>query len=254
VLFLAALLAFRGKSKVAQRLLISLFVYVVVTSIISPQLLGLTSVSDIRYLAGCLPLCIAITSVVLIYVARKRVLLGVLLALLACGTNVLNGGWVLKQGARSLICEYVGEIFSSAEDPYTPTAAWINSKIPPGASIWVLPDYMTYPLMYHAPKAVYAWQLNPEQRSEEQFKSLPAIHFKGLEVPDYIIVFGPTVIQIRLMLEQWKLQGVAFEEMVRVNTFWKDLYRPELFWRTFKPITGYDLDTQAIYIFKHLKS
>jgi hypothetical protein len=254
VLIVAAVLAIQMGSVPLRRLLLALLVYVVIITMLSTQLLESAAVADIRYLAGCLPFCIAITSVVLIYVTRKRVLLGVLLALLACGTNVLNGGWLLKQGARSLICEYVSEIFSPAEDPYTPTAAWINSKIPPGASIWVLPDYMTYPLMYHAPRAVYAWQLSPEQRSEEQFKRLPDIHFKGLEVPDYIIVFGPTVIQIRLMLEQWKLQGVAFEEMVRVNTFWKDLYRPELFWRTFKPITGYDLDTQAIYIFKHLKS
>ena len=37
-----------------------------------------------------------------------------------------------------------------------------------------------------------------------------------------------------------------------LDFFWKDLYRPELFWRTFKPITGYNKNIEAIYVFKHV--
>ena len=90
----------------------------------------------------------------------------------------------------------------------------------------------------------------PSRKKTPQFKDLPDIHFKGVVLPDYIIIFGPMVAQIRAMLQQWRGQGADYEEIYRINTFWKDLYRPELFWRTFKPITGSDPETQAIYIFK----
>jgi hypothetical protein len=109
---------------------------------------------------------------------------------------------------------------------------------------------MTYPLMFHAPQAVYAWQLRPEQKDEEQFKNLPDIHFQGLVPPDYIVAFGPSVVQIRQLVSQWSLQGMNYQEVTRLLIFWKDLYRPELFWRTFKPIENFDPNTEAIYIFK----
>ena len=239
---------FRGSSTL-RRFLTALTVYVVVITVLSTQLLEGATLSDIRYMAGALPICIGITSVVLILVIRMKQFLGWVLAVVVYTTTLLNGGQ-----PRSLAAEYIGELLSPTEDPYQPTAQWIRENISPGSSIWVLPEYMNYPLMFHAPNAVYAWQLNPEQKKEAQFRNLPPIHFKGVTLPDYIIVFGPTVTQIRGLLEQWSQQGIQYEPIYTINTFWKDLYRPELFWRTFKPITGYDPETQAIYIFKHLIS
>jgi len=104
--------------------------------------------------------------------------------------------------------------------------------------------------MFHAPNGIYAWQLMPEQRQEEQFKNLPDIHFQGLVPPDFIVVFGPSVEQVRQLIGQWSMQGLRYQEVTRLMTFWKDLYRPELFWRTFKPIEKFDPNTEAIYIFQ----
>jgi hypothetical protein len=104
--------------------------------------------------------------------------------------------------------------------------------------------------MFHAPQAVYAWQLRLQQKDEEQFKNLPDIHFQGLVPPDFIVAFGPSVVQIRLLASQWSLQGINYQEVTRLLIFWKDLYRPELFWRTFKTIENFDSNTEAIYIFK----
>lgn len=235
---------FRG-NQILRRLLVALTVYALVITALSTQLLESASLADIRYMAGALPICIGITAIVLVLVFRKQRLLGVGLTVVACGTSLLNGGVL-----RSLPVEYVSEIFSTAEDPYKPAAAWIQDHVPDGDSVWVLPDYMAYPLMYHASNAVYAWQLRPDQKQERQFSHLPDIHFKGLVPPDYIVVFGPMVLQIRPMLESWRSRGVSYNEVYRINTFWKDLYRPELFWRTFKPITGFDIETQGVYVFK----
>jgi hypothetical protein len=44
--------------------------------------------------------------------------------------------------------------------------------------------------------------------------------------------------------------GVNYAQVATIDIFWKDLYRPELFWRTFEAVKGYDPKTQAIYVFK----
>jgi hypothetical protein len=107
--------------------------------------------------------------------------------------------------------------------------------------------------MFHAPELVYAWQLNETQRREGQFSKLPLIHFKGVQMPDYIIVFGPLVVQVREMLRQWKSNGVNFTNISVINVFWKDLYRPELFWRSFTTIPSPYKQTQCVYVFKKVE-
>lgn len=227
--------------------------YTLIISFVSPQIIKQASLADIRYLAPLIPAGVAIGVRTLLLLFANHQGFAVAFAIPVFLTNILNGGVFTNEGVRSVPLEFCGELLSPPEEPYTPAAKWINQNVPKGASIWVLPDYMTYPLMFHAPDAVYAWQLRPDQKKEEQFKDLPDIHFQGLVSPDYIVVFGPSVIQIRELLQRWKSMGVQYDEIYRINAFWKDLYRPELFWRTFKPITGFDPETQAIYIFKHIQ-
>ena len=250
VVLLAIFLAISSKENIIRRLLVSLIIYIITITILSTQLLSETSLADVRYMAGCLPICIAITSYAVIVLVQKNIILGLVFALIACGTNIFNGGAFWEGGVRSLICQYIVEIFSPVEDPYTPASQWISRTLKPGATIMVLPDYMTYPLMYHAPNATYAWQLSPEQQSNAQFKDLPPIHFQGKEFPEYIMVFGPLVSQVDSTLSNWDLHGIHYKRIATINTFWKDLYRPEIFWRVFKPLKEYDLNSQAIYIYK----
>ena len=120
--------------------------------------------------------------------------------------------------------------------------------MPEGASVWVLPFYSAYPLMFHAPKALYAWQLKWPPRAD--FADLPRIHFMGQEPPDYLVAFGPYLGRMMQVLESSNHPEVAYEPVEKINVFWKDSYRPELIWRTFQPITDFDPNSQAIYIFR----
>ena len=58
------------------------------------------------------------------------------------------------------------------------------------------------------------------------------------------------VVQVREMLKEWKKQGVIFTQISTVDVFWKDLYRPELFWRSFSSLPKTDDQTQGVYVFK----
>ena len=51
-------------------------------------------------------------------------------------------------------------------------------------------------------------------------------------------------------IKKWNRPGVQYEQVALIDYYWLDAYRPELFWRKFKPITKYDRGREAIYIFK----
>ena len=233
---------------------IAVVVYTFTISLLSPQVTTVSLFADIRYLVPLIPVFIALgVRTLLLLFGRRRVLL-VIVAFLCFWTNLLYAPSLIKKEHRFLTLDYLRELLHPIQEPYRPVADWINAHLSEGNTIWVLPDYMAYPLMYHAPKAVYAWQLNEGQRSERQFNKLPPIHFKGLEMPDYIIVFGPQVKQILQMIEEYKAKGVQYKEVDVIDAYWRDVFRPELFWRSFRTIEGYDLETDAVYVFKLIAS
>lgn len=253
LLLLAVPVAVYMRDRWLKRMLLALLFFVLGMTALSTQIVSNTSVADVRYLSAIVPLCIGIevlTLRTLILKFRYPLALSILTGLLVFGTNVSNDGPLLWSDTRSTIAAFVGELLNPPPDPYTAASKWVNENVREGESIWVVPDYMTYPLMFHAPKAVYAWQLEPDNK-DPQFAGLPPIHFKGRVPPDYILAFGPVVQQIRQILPNW--QGVSYEEAARIDCFWKDLYRPELFWRSFTPIKNYNPALEAIYVFKRRK-
>ncbi len=223
-------------------------VYCFVMAMVSPQPISETFAADVRYLIPLIPLCMALeVAVIRILTRRAPAWACVSVGAVVFGTNLLNGGLFFQEGVRSTAWSFVRELVSPPSDPYTEAAKWINGNVPENASIWVLPDYATYPLIYHAPKAIYAWQL--AWPPEPQFRGLPEIHFQGRIFPDYIVCFGPVVREAMGLMQGWRDAGTRYEKAATIDFFWKDVYRPELFWRSFTAIKNYDRG-DAIYVFK----
>jgi hypothetical protein len=226
---------------------LALGIYVAVVTLVSPQPMRVTGVADVRYLVPIIPLCMAIgvLSLHAISLRSRRLALG--LGFIAFGTSLLPGGRQSQPGQGSTIVEYIHELVQPPGDPYSAAARWINAHVLPGRSVLVLPDYMTYPLMYHAPSVVYAWQLiDPPQ---PQFRDLAPIHFAARVPPDYIVAFG------RVTLyhggpSPGELQS-HYRQIDTLDIFCKDMYRPELFLRTFRPVSKspYDRQNGLIYIY-----
>jgi hypothetical protein len=107
---------------------------------------------------------------------------------------------------------------------------------------------MMYPLMYHAPLPVYAWQLKYPP-SQAQFVGLAPIHYFGQTPPDFVILFG---IQHEDILQALRAigGGVDYALADRLNYFWVPTQRPELFARAFSPVRQFNPDTEAIYVFR----
>lgn len=248
LVLVACFLAWKTKDQLLSRMLVALFLYVGFVSLVSPQTLSNTSVADVRYLVPVIPLGIAIATLVIIRVSAGYRILGIGLALLAFQTNLLNGGPLLQSGTRSSIAEFTRELFVPNPEPYTPAADWIIKNVKSGESVAVFPDYMVYPLMFRSPLPTYAWQLKPGV--ESRFGNVPDIHWEGRQPPDYFVLFGPVVNEFLKNAPHWDSRGWRYEHAATLNTFWKDLYRPELFWRTFRPVGRFDPDWEAIQIFR----
>jgi hypothetical protein len=225
-----------------------------ILSAVTTQVRSVTTVADVRYIVFLIPLGIALGAWAVCAILPNRMALSLLLAAVAFFSNILNGGMYFNwsDGMRSTTYCFVRELFHPANtDPYKETARWVRNNIATGKSVCVASQTNDlYPLMFAAPNALYAWQF--DNRDKPQFASLPAIHFKGEVMPDYLIGFGPQVEQLRQDLNRYSQKGVEYRMEARIDVFWKDLYRPELFWRTFTPITNYNKDRDVVFVFKRV--
>jgi hypothetical protein len=241
--------------------------------------------ATVRYLAVVIPICIY-TSVLSIQALTGRAKwLAVPLAVLAFGTNALHGGplvgvdnkamfsKIIAHGRiRSTVVEFTRELMDPPPSAYRATADWINVNLKENETVWVMPDFATYPLMFHAPRALYAWQIRPhfadwyafyrapedmfeeqlKKRKEGQFKGLPEIHFYGQIPPDYVIAFGPHAVLADTSMKRLRKRGVHYAMAKQIGLYWYDLIRPELFWHSFREIKDFSRASEAIYIFKRL--
>jgi hypothetical protein len=250
---------------------LGILLYCVVVGVLSPQPAPPTGhlsddYTELRYLAPLIPLCIFLGARVILALTdltRRIAWLAIPLAALAFGSNVLHGG-PYAGGSQyaagevlppktfdSTIVRFVGELISPPPSSYRATADWINQNVQPQQSIWVLPEYSAYPLMYHAPKALYAWQLAypPE---EEQFRSLPEIHFKGRLAPDFIIAGGYNAADAKRQLDAWaRRNGPRYRVVHIVPLYWYDLTRPEIFWHAFSKVE-IDPKRHGVFILQHV--
>jgi len=234
---------------------VAMAVYIAGVALVSPQIIGHNVEGEVRYLTPVIPLALALQTGTLCALLERRERLLIVAVLVVFGTNLLNYWPTGSRGLhpwelRSTILSYLGELSLPQAEPFTPTAQWINENVPEGASICVEPYYMIYSLMFHAPKALYGWQLSWPPRPE--FAGLPRIHFIGQEPPDYLICFGPAAAQMTQALQAWNRPDAHYQEVNTINVYWQDGYRPELYWRNFQSTTYFNHDTEAVYIFKRI--
>jgi hypothetical protein len=233
-----------------RRATVALAVGIAVITIASPQKTAGALVADVRYLSSLIPICIAVEAMTLRAVCGRWVLyVGVPIACVLFETNLLQGSWLCDQRFRPPIRSTVGlfieELADPPPDPFTAAANWINSNVDDSASILVLPDYVCYPLMFHAPKAIYAWQL--DDKADPIYQTLPAINFQNRVPPDYIMIFGRAAQPANTLT----LGGVIQYPLVAtLDVYGRDAFRPEMFLRSFRPITGFDPMVDGIRIYK----
>jgi hypothetical protein len=237
---IAPLLYFLKRDQTLLRGPLIMLVYIATMTALSPQVVSITEVADVRYLVPIIPLGIAIVVAAARAVDRWVWPVGTVLVAVGFASNLVHLTWLGATPPRCTPYLYCRELLHPLPEPYGPTAAWINAHVRPGQSILVMSDYMfmIYPMMFHAPAPTYAWQI--PDHSDPQFAGLPPIHFFREALPDYIIAAGPRQISIA--------SRFGYRPEAVLDVYWQQLYRPELFWRIFTPVTRYDHTMEVIYI------
>jgi hypothetical protein len=257
LILIAPLLYFYTKDKRLLRGPLTIFIYCLTISMLSHQRVGPITIAIVRYIAPLIPLCIITSAFSIHALTAKKKWLAVLLAVLAFSTNIFHGGTHINKaffskhipdsGFRSTIAEFTKKLISPPPSAYRETSNWINRNIKQKESILVMPGFATYPLMYHASKAMYAWQLKEETG---QFIGLDDNHFMNRIPPEYIIVFGPPIKRINRLFKKLEERDIHYLQVERLNLYWYDLIRPELYWHSFDEIQSFSSSSEAIYIFK----
>ncbi len=248
LLLAAPVIAVLARSVWLTRAVVALAVGIFVISVVSPQNPSNTHVADVRYLSFLIPLCIAVGVLTLLPLAHLSLGLTVVIACVAFGSNLLNFSPLTEAPLRSTPYAYARELVSPVPEPFTPVAEWIHANVKPGESVLVVPPYATYPLMFHAPHAVYAWQLSDPP--PPGLAHLPPVHVALRVPPDVIIAFGPGL----NMLENVRIRSgedVQLRLEKRIDVLWKDRYRPELFWRSFTP-EKFNPATKGVFILRRV--
>ncbi len=247
-------LALTSKNAWFKRGAAAFVLYVALQSAISTQVVRREWFANVRYYSPLLPLSIALGAFTLAQLAGRFKLTAGKLAGLAVltvaiyGSNLFNGGPWLKEGLRSTPYFYARELINPPGDPYTAATECVRRLVPEGATVWVTPNAMIPSMMFHAPHAIYAWILDPPPRG--QFAAVPPLYFEKKVAPDYALVFGPQIGNATKVLEEFK--EVFYEPVALLNVYWEDHFRPEIFWRVFEPITGFDPSLYGIYLLKKI--
>ena len=260
LLVLAPLLYFLRRDKWLLRAPLAIFLYSLVVVFFSQQRVPTwRSYVELRYLAPLIPVCIFVSARAILAITARVRLLAVPLAVLAFGTNVLHGGPYGDPGIpravmppksfHSNFIRFLGELIDPPPSACRATAEWVNRNVAPGQSIWVAPGYAIYPLMFHARKPIYAWQLNDPPA--EQFKGLPTIHFRGRLPPNYVITFGtaPYPKWALKWLPKWRRAWQGYRLIHTIPLYGYDLNRPELSHHVFREATDFDPNREGVFIY-----
>lgn len=230
------------------RVVLGIACAIVATSVFSPQP-GNAPTADVRYLSHLIPFAV-IAGVLSLRALLPAGRLRDIAALLCFFTTFAQAPLGKMLGAppmpvRSTPLAFVRELLEPQRSPYGEAVKWLQANVQPGASVWVLPDFATYPLMWYAPELQYAWQLTLSRRDD--FPTLDDIHFRGVVRPDWVVAFGPHVRLVRDLLAEPFFAG--YREVARLPVYGRDLTRPEIPWRTFATVTAFDLEQEGIYFF-----
>ena len=231
---------------------VALAVYVVTINAISPQIVANGSVADVRYLTPLIPLAVGLEAATLCVLLGKRPLPLFAAALLIFGTNFVNGWLGTGVRMRSTLVSYLQELADPPRRAYEATIQWVNENVPAGSSVLVRPDFGMYPLMFHAPQAVYAWQFHWPPRAA--YAGLPAIHFEGRVAPDYIIGFGPYLAEAFADIRKMNRPDLEYEQVATLNVYWRNVARPELFMHRFEAVRAFNPNRSGVYVFKRVNA
>lgn len=231
-------------------------VYVLGIAWVTPQSPTNTSVADVRYLTGMLPVYAAIAGAALSALHSKSRFAAI--AIFAITVSTTLPAWPFSEAWRFrwLLPGMIHEISHSYPTVSTTVSRYLKKHAAFNDTIFAYPEYHSYPLYFYAGDHVrLAGMLTGKTRLP-----LATLMPLGLEnvmleqaSPDWLVLVRSGHLAPQLVSYFTRPQRdkrVDYEVVAVESVFGEQTQRPELFWHSFGPIAGFDPRRDGVWILR----
>lgn len=230
--------------------------YVVGIAFATPQTPANTSVADVRYLAGMLPVYAAISGAALSELhARSRF---AAIALFTITVFTTLPAWPISEAWRFrwLLPGMVHEISHPYPTVSTSVSKYLKKNAAFNDTIFTYPEYHAYPIYFYAGDQVrLAGMLTGKTRLP--LETLLPIGLDNVMLeqasPDWLVLVRSGHLAPQLVSYFTRLQGekrFGYEVVSIEAVFGEQTQRPELFWHSFGPIANFDPSREGVWILR----
>jgi len=215
---------------------------------LSPQRSG-AEYSDIRYAAPVFPMLLLVQAFAVERVLQWRKGIGILLLATAIFTNILT-----FTTPRFYLYDYIRENLNPFPNPVKIAAVTLQAVTKNDDMILVAPSHMLAPMeFYLGDKLRFCGVVGEDSYNlDTKIDRLPAYTYSSGVTPDWVVLFGLDAGKdhVKEYVDKLKMSEFAQYESIHYGL---DLSRPEVFWRTFEPITKFPPE-KGLYIFQRIRA
>jgi len=221
--------------------------FTIILSILSPQV-SMADNSDIRYATAIFPFLLLLQAFVVEKVYIQRRLAAYVLLTVLVGTNLLT-----FTPFRSYIFEYVRENVSPFDNSVKTAVRFLNNRIRSNDIVLVTPNHMLGSMEFYLGDNVLFCNVIGEDNKNllASGVKLPKYIYSTDTIPDWIVLFGLGVDMPHTAKHLSKL-NLSNYKIYAFPIMGPDVSRPELFWRSFAPITHFPPE-QGLFILERVK-
>jgi hypothetical protein len=218
-----------------------------IISILSPQVSSAAH-SDIRYATPLFPFLLLVQALVINRLFAWKKLVAVLLLVIVIGTNLLT-----FTPFRCYLYEYVKENVQPFDNSVKAAVQFLEKRIHQDDVILVSPNHMTGSMeFYLADRLLFCNIIGEDNKNLlASGVKLPEYIYSSDTIPDWIVLFGLSIDTPHTARHLAKLDLSQYKTF-SFSILGQDVSRPELFWRSFVPITKFQPE-QGLYILEHIK-
>ena len=222
------------------------FIFTTILSCLSPQDSG-EAHSDIRYATPLFPFLLLTQAIAVERLHLWRKGIAYLLLALLIFTNLLT-----FTAARFYLYEYVEEIAATRDNATKAAVRFLDNRAVQDELILVSPNHMLGAMeFYIGDKLRFCHVIGEDNRNLlAAGVKLPCYTYSSATVPDWIVLFGLSP-DLPHVLRRLETLNPADYKMYRLPIYGPDVSRPELFWRSFRPMTHFRPD-QGLIILRHI--
>jgi len=234
--------------------------YTALLSLLSPQDPRTTWFADIRYCVPMIPFLLLVLVRSLVWLGGRRLGAGVIVAGLCFGTDLLAPSWLVPAGSdrvrsesrlglpfRCALAEYLYEGTHGYQTPYAAVIDHLRRSALQDDTIVVSPRYKGDPVLFYLGERLrFVSVLRPENRLLvlPVRDTLPRWIYTTVK-PDWVVAFGRP--DLELICAELGVDAQSGYGLTVLPHYNQETTRPELFWRSFGPVTSYAPD-ERIFI------